>query len=57
MIIKSGFIDLGIVRRDQDVTDARATLLAAEAAEYDSGFEGEVVREMLEKVGGLDDED
>ena len=54
VIIKSGFIDLGIVRRDQDLTDARATLLTAEAAKYDSGFEGAVMNEMLDKMSDYD---
>jgi len=39
VIGKSGFIDLGI--------QSRSPSLAAEAARYDAGFEGEVMREML----------
>lgn len=54
VIGKSGFIDLGIVRRAQDLTDPRAVSLAAEAAAYDAGFEANVMREMLEKMDDYD---
>ena len=47
VIGKSGFIDLGITRRTQDLTDGRAVALAAEAAAYDAGFESSVMMEML----------
>ena len=54
VIGKSGFIDLGILRRSQDLTDSRATALAAEAANYGVGFEGGVMREMLEEMSNFD---
>lgn len=54
VIGKSGFIDLGIVRREQGLTDARAVTLAKEASNYDAGFESEV---MLEMLGEMDDHD
>ncbi len=54
VIIKSGFIDLGIVRRSQEAGDARAAVLEAEAAAYDSGFEGSVIREMLDRMDDYD---
>ncbi len=50
VIGKSGFIDLGITRRAQDLTDSRAKALAAEAAAYDAGFESSVMREMLAEM-------
>jgi phosphate transport system substrate-binding protein len=54
VIGKSGFIDLGISRRAQDLTDSRATQLAAEAAAYDAGFESSVVNEMLDEMAKYD---
>ncbi|MEO1639819.1 MAG: phosphate ABC transporter substrate-binding/OmpA family protein [Pseudomonadota bacterium] len=54
VIGKSGFIDLGIVRRSQGAEDARRAALVEEAARYDVGFEGEVMREMLDM---MDDKD
>jgi phosphate transport system substrate-binding protein len=50
VIGKSGFIDLGILRRSQDVSDARYSALTAEVARYDVGFEGEVMSEMLSEM-------
>ena len=47
VIGKSGFIDLGILRRNQDAGDARYNALTTEAAEYDVGFEGELITDML----------
>lgn len=54
VIGKSGFIDLGIVRRAQDLTDSRAKALVAEAQAYDAGFEVNVVNEMLDEMGEHD---
>lgn len=54
VIAKSGFIDLGIVARAQDLEDARANALRAEAADYGAGFEGAVVQEMLEDMNGTE---
>lgn len=54
VIGKSGFIDLGILRRSQDLTDDRARALSAEVAAYDAGFESEVAREMLDKMSDYD---
>lgn len=50
VIGKSGFIDLGIVRREQSLDDVRAVALQQEASNYDVGFEGEVIREMLTEM-------
>lgn len=54
VIGKSGFIDLGIQRRAQDANDPRHMALTAEVARYDVGFEGEVMTEMLDKMGQYD---
>ena len=54
VIGKSGFIDLGIVRRGQGEDDARSVALQKAAAAYDAGFESGVVREMLEEMQGND---
>ncbi len=54
VIAKSGFIDLGITRRAQGPTDARAVALANEAAAYDAGFEANVMREMLDEMNDYD---
>ena len=54
IIGKSGFIDLGIVRREQDLTDPRAVAMATEAANYDAGFESEAMLEMLDKMTEYD---
>jgi phosphate transport system substrate-binding protein len=54
VIGKSGFIDLGILRRTQDAADARHVALTAEAARYDIGFEGEVINEMLTDMAAND---
>ncbi|MEM8802853.1 MAG: phosphate ABC transporter substrate-binding/OmpA family protein [Pseudomonadota bacterium] len=54
VIAKSGFIDLGIISRPQDLNDARANSLRAEAADYGAGFEGEVVQEMLDDMNGTE---
>jgi phosphate transport system substrate-binding protein len=54
IIGKSGFIDLGIVRREQSLEDPRAVAMADEAADYDAGFESEVMREMLEAMTEYD---
>ena len=50
VIGKSGFIDLGIVRRSQDATDARHVALKAEVGRYDVGFEGQTMNDMLSKM-------
>jgi len=50
VIGKSGFIDLGIVRREQAAGDARHTFLTNEVARYDVGFEGEVMADMLQAM-------
>ncbi|MEM8536953.1 MAG: phosphate ABC transporter substrate-binding/OmpA family protein [Pseudomonadota bacterium] len=47
VIGKSGFIDLGIVRRDQAEGDPRRAFLESEVARFDVGFEGQVMQEML----------
>jgi len=54
VIGKSGFIDLSILRRTQADGDARRAALAAEAARYDAGFEGEVMQEMLGEMDAHD---
>ena len=54
LIGKSGFIDLGIVRRAQDEADPRRAALADAVARYDVGFEGEAMKEMLETMGQFD---
>ena len=54
VIGKSGFIDLGILRRTQDETDARHAALTAEMTRYDVGFEGEVIGEMLGQMDQYD---
>ncbi len=54
VIGKSGFIDLGIVRREQTLEDGRAVALATEASNYGVGFEGEVMREMLSEMPAHD---
>lgn len=54
VIGKSGFIDLGIVRREQTLEDGRAQALVQEATTYDAGFESEVVREMLDDMPNHD---
>ncbi|MEM6566562.1 MAG: phosphate ABC transporter substrate-binding/OmpA family protein [Pseudomonadota bacterium] len=54
VIGKSGFIDLGITRREQGLTDARAVALAEEAAAYDAGFESSVMLEMLDEMTSYD---
>jgi phosphate transport system substrate-binding protein len=54
VIGKSGFIDLGIVRRAQGENDPRREALIEEIARYDIGFEGEIMNEMLEKMGEYD---
>ena len=54
VIGKSGFIDLGISRRAQDLTDSRAKQLAADVAAYDAGFESSVMQEMLGEMSKHD---
>ena len=54
VIGKSGFIDLGIVRRAQDDSDPRRAALAVEAERYDVGFEGEIINDMLTEMGSYD---
>ncbi len=51
VVAKSGFIDLGIVRRTQDMTGERATSLLNAAAD---NFEAGVMREMLAEMVGSD---
>lgn len=50
VIGKSGFIDLGILRRGQTQEDERGLALADEIKAYDAGFETTVAKEMLEKM-------
>ena len=50
VIGKSGFIDLGILRRSQAEGDARRAALIAEAGRYDVGFEGELMNAMLSEM-------
>lgn len=54
VIGKSGFIDLGILRRSQAEGDARRAALISEVGRYDVGFEGEVMADMLEKMDQYD---
>ena len=54
VIGKSGFIDLGIVRRSQGETDPRRAALIDEIERYDIGFEGEIMSDMLDKMGTYD---
>lgn len=54
VIGKSGFIDLGILRRDQADGDARRAALVSEMSRYDVGFEGEVMGDMLAKMDEYD---
>lgn len=54
VIGKSGFIDLGILRRSQDANDARHAFLTSEVARYDVGFEGELMSEMLSEMEEYD---
>lgn len=54
VIGKSGFIDLGILRRAQDESDDRFVALSKAVAAYDAGFEGEVAREMLTEMNDSD---
>ena len=54
VIGKSGFIDLGIVRRSQGEGDPRRAALIDEIARYDIGFEGEIMTDMLDKMGTHD---
>jgi phosphate transport system substrate-binding protein len=54
VIGKSGFIDLGVVRRAQGENDPRRVALIDEIARYDIGFEGEIMNEMLERMGEYD---
>ena len=50
VIGKSGFIDLGIIRREQAEGDARYDFLRSEAARFDIGFEGELMNEMVDEM-------
>ncbi len=50
VIGKSGFIDLGILRRSQAEGDARRAALIDEVARYDVGFEGEIMADMLAEM-------
>ncbi len=50
VIAKSGFIDLGILSRSQDVDDSRRAALIDEVAQYDVGTEGEVITDMLDAM-------
>jgi len=54
LIGKSGFIDLGIVRKVQDENDPRRASLAEAVARYDIGFEGEAMRDMLGQMDEFD---
>jgi len=50
VIGKSGFINLGIQGRSQDMADTRRAALTEEVAQYGGGFEGEVLQEMLNEM-------
>lgn len=54
VIGKSGFIDLGILRRSQTEVDARRAALVDEVARYDVGFEGEIISDMIAEMGQHD---
>lgn len=54
VIGKSGFIDLGILRRGQGEGDARHAFLTDEVTRYDVGFEGEVIGDMLGEMDNYD---
>jgi phosphate transport system substrate-binding protein len=54
VIGKSGFIDLGIVRRGQGADDPRHSALMSDLSAYDVASEGELISEMLEKMDGYD---
>lgn len=54
VIGKSGFIDLGILRRTQGEDSARARAMIAEASAYDAGYETEIMQEMLGEMGDYD---
>lgn len=54
VIGKSGFIDLGILTRSQDVTDDRVVALRQAAQAYDAGFEAIVMEEMLDTMVNYD---
>lgn len=54
VIGKSGFIDLGIIVRNQGEDDARRAALTTEVARYDVGFEGEVMSDMLAAMDNYD---
>ena len=54
VIGKSGFIDLGILRRSQADGDARRAALIDEVARYDVGFEGEIMSDMLAEMDEFD---
>lgn len=50
VIGKSGFIDLGVLRRSQTEGDARRAALVDEIARYDVGFEGEIISDMIAEM-------
>ncbi len=54
VIGKSGFIDLGILRRPQTGDDERAAALLAESEAYDAGFESTVAMEMFDSMVNYD---
>lgn len=54
VIGKSGFIDLGVVRRAQKEGDARYSALRAEMERYDIGFEGELIGDMISEMSNYD---
>jgi phosphate transport system substrate-binding protein len=54
VIGKSGFIDLGVLRREQSTEEGRGAAMAEEAANYGAGYEGEVIREMLQEMDKYD---
>ncbi|PJI91769.1 phosphate ABC transporter substrate-binding protein (PhoT family) [Yoonia maricola] len=54
VIGKSGFIDLGILRRSQAEGDARRANLVAEMSRFDIGFEGEIIGDMLSEMDEYD---
>lgn len=54
VIEKLGYIDLGILRRNQGLSDERRVALTAEAANSGAGIEGAVMREMLDAMSSND---
>ena len=54
VIGKSGFIDLGILRREQGADSDRAQALSDAVSSYDAGYEAELMGEMLSTMEEFD---